>query len=51
MYYLIWFQMLVQKFARKHHINLTDLVTEETTHVIMKTGISRTFTEYVVPIA
>ncbi|KAI5928881.1 Breast cancer type 1 susceptibility protein [Manis javanica] len=29
--------MLVQKFARKHHINLTDLVTEETTHVIMKT--------------
>ncbi|XP_057357510.1 LOW QUALITY PROTEIN: breast cancer type 1 susceptibility protein [Manis pentadactyla] len=29
--------MLVHKFARKHHINLTDLVTEETTHVIMKT--------------
>nr|XP_023508242.1 breast cancer type 1 susceptibility protein isoform X5 [Equus caballus] len=29
--------MLVHKFARKHHITLTNLVTEETTHVIMKT--------------
>ncbi|XP_032313162.1 breast cancer type 1 susceptibility protein isoform X7 [Camelus ferus] len=29
--------MLVQKFARKHHITVTNLVTEETTHVIMKT--------------
>ncbi|EPQ13607.1 Breast cancer type 1 susceptibility protein like protein [Myotis brandtii] len=27
----------VHKFARKHHITLTDLITEETTHVIMKT--------------
>ncbi|XP_055263934.1 breast cancer type 1 susceptibility protein isoform X7 [Moschus berezovskii] len=29
--------ILVQKFARKHHVNLTNLITEETTHVIMKT--------------
>ncbi|XP_021571899.1 breast cancer type 1 susceptibility protein, partial [Carlito syrichta] len=29
--------MIVQKFARKHHISLTNLVTEETTHVIIKT--------------
>nr|KAF6454911.1 BRCA1 DNA repair associated [Rousettus aegyptiacus] len=29
--------MLVHKFARKHHITLTNLITEETTHVIMKT--------------
>ncbi|XP_054544738.1 breast cancer type 1 susceptibility protein isoform X8 [Talpa occidentalis] len=29
--------MLVHKFARKHHITLTNTVTEETTHVIMKT--------------
>ncbi|XP_068832052.1 breast cancer type 1 susceptibility protein isoform X20 [Capricornis sumatraensis] len=29
--------MLVQKFARKHHVTLTNLITEETTHVIMKT--------------
>ncbi|XP_036889396.1 LOW QUALITY PROTEIN: breast cancer type 1 susceptibility protein [Sturnira hondurensis] len=29
--------MLVHKFARKHHIAVTDLITEETTHVIMKT--------------
>ncbi|XP_075850694.1 breast cancer type 1 susceptibility protein isoform X2 [Microcebus murinus] len=29
--------MLVHKFARKHHITLTNLVTEETTHVVMKT--------------
>lgn len=29
--------VLVHKFARKHHIVLTDLITEETTHVIMKT--------------
>ncbi|XP_059526262.1 breast cancer type 1 susceptibility protein isoform X2 [Myotis daubentonii] len=29
--------MRVHKFARKHHITLTDLITEETTHVIMKT--------------
>ncbi|XP_057570375.1 LOW QUALITY PROTEIN: breast cancer type 1 susceptibility protein [Hippopotamus amphibius kiboko] len=28
---------LVHKFARKHHITLTNLITEETTHVIMKT--------------
>uniref|UniRef100_A0A671F2G6 Breast cancer type 1 susceptibility protein homolog n=1 Tax=Rhinolophus ferrumequinum TaxID=59479 RepID=A0A671F2G6_RHIFE len=30
---------LVHKFARKHHIVLTDLITEETTHVIMKTDV------------
>ncbi|XP_008570143.1 PREDICTED: breast cancer type 1 susceptibility protein [Galeopterus variegatus] len=29
--------MLVHKFARKHHITLTNVITEETTHVIMKT--------------
>uniref|UniRef100_A0A8C6EAY8 Breast cancer type 1 susceptibility protein homolog n=1 Tax=Moschus moschiferus TaxID=68415 RepID=A0A8C6EAY8_MOSMO len=29
--------ILVQKFARKHHVNLTNQITEETTHVIMKT--------------
>ncbi|XP_072636776.1 breast cancer type 1 susceptibility protein isoform X3 [Canis lupus baileyi] len=29
--------MLVHKFARKHHISLTNLISEETTHVIMKT--------------
>lgn len=29
--------MRVHKFARKYHITLTDLITEETTHVIMKT--------------
>ncbi|XP_004684180.1 PREDICTED: breast cancer type 1 susceptibility protein isoform X2 [Condylura cristata] len=29
--------MLVHKFARKYHITLTNTVTEETTHVIMKT--------------
>ncbi|XP_041580474.1 breast cancer type 1 susceptibility protein isoform X4 [Vulpes lagopus] len=29
--------MLVHKFARKHHITLTNLISEETTHVIMKT--------------
>ncbi|XP_047399509.1 breast cancer type 1 susceptibility protein isoform X2 [Sciurus carolinensis] len=29
--------MLVHKFARKHHIILTNLITEETTHVVMKT--------------
>ncbi|XP_060059410.1 LOW QUALITY PROTEIN: breast cancer type 1 susceptibility protein [Erinaceus europaeus] len=29
--------MLMHKFARKHHITITDLITEETTHVIMKT--------------
>ncbi|XP_016057617.1 PREDICTED: breast cancer type 1 susceptibility protein isoform X3 [Miniopterus natalensis] len=29
--------MHVHKFARKYHITLTDLITEETTHVIMKT--------------
>lgn len=32
------FQMLVQKFARKHCMALTSAVTEETTHVVMKTG-------------
>ncbi|XP_063485128.1 breast cancer type 1 susceptibility protein isoform X10 [Symphalangus syndactylus] len=29
--------MLVYNFARKHHITLTNLITEETTHVVMKT--------------
>nr|XP_058904174.1 breast cancer type 1 susceptibility protein isoform X2 [Kogia breviceps] len=29
--------VLVHKFARKHHVTLTNLITEETTHVIMKT--------------
>ncbi|KAM9208344.1 breast cancer type 1 susceptibility protein isoform 3-T3 [Dugong dugon] len=29
--------MLVHKFARKHHCTLTNQITEETTHVIMKT--------------
>ncbi|XP_071075492.1 breast cancer type 1 susceptibility protein isoform X3 [Desmodus rotundus] len=29
--------MLVHKFGRKHQITVTDLITEETTHVIMKT--------------
>ncbi|XP_053424885.1 breast cancer type 1 susceptibility protein [Nycticebus coucang] len=29
--------MLVQKFARRYNITLTDLITEETTHVVMKT--------------
>ncbi|XP_062030833.1 breast cancer type 1 susceptibility protein isoform X6 [Lepus europaeus] len=29
--------MLVHKFARKYHITLTNAITEETTHVIMKT--------------
>ncbi|KAM5309861.1 LOW QUALITY PROTEIN: breast cancer type 1 susceptibility protein [Glossophaga mutica] len=29
--------MLVHKFARRHHIAVTDLITEETTHVVMKT--------------
>ncbi|XP_021095839.1 breast cancer type 1 susceptibility protein isoform X2 [Heterocephalus glaber] len=29
--------VLVQKFARKHHIGLTSLITAETTHVVMKT--------------
>ncbi|XP_019066040.1 breast cancer type 1 susceptibility protein isoform X3 [Fukomys damarensis] len=29
--------VLVQKFAKKHHIGLTHLMTEETTHVVMKT--------------
>ncbi|KAG8512859.1 Breast cancer type 1 susceptibility protein [Galemys pyrenaicus] len=29
--------MLVHKFARKYHITLANTVTEETTHVIMKT--------------
>ncbi|XP_036307090.1 breast cancer type 1 susceptibility protein isoform X2 [Pipistrellus kuhlii] len=29
--------MRVHKFARKHHITVTDVITEETTHVIMKT--------------
>ncbi|XP_058140295.1 breast cancer type 1 susceptibility protein isoform X4 [Dasypus novemcinctus] len=31
--------MLVHKFARKHHSTLTNLITEETTHVIMKTDV------------
>lgn len=42
--------MLVQKFARKHHVTLTNLITEETTHVIMKTGIPRAFTEYAISV-
>ncbi|XP_013374684.1 PREDICTED: breast cancer type 1 susceptibility protein isoform X2 [Chinchilla lanigera] len=29
--------MLAQKFARKYHMRLSGLVTEETTHVVMKT--------------
>ncbi|XP_038184367.1 breast cancer type 1 susceptibility protein isoform X2 [Arvicola amphibius] len=29
--------MIVQKFARKYRLTLTDVITEETTHVIMKT--------------
>ncbi|XP_033038751.1 breast cancer type 1 susceptibility protein isoform X6 [Trachypithecus francoisi] len=29
--------MLVYKFARRYHIALTNLITEETTHVVMKT--------------
>ncbi|XP_077657250.1 breast cancer type 1 susceptibility protein isoform X24 [Urocitellus parryii] len=29
--------MLVHKFAKKHHIILSNLITEETTHVVMKT--------------
>ncbi|XP_022365461.1 breast cancer type 1 susceptibility protein isoform X5 [Enhydra lutris kenyoni] len=29
--------MLVHKFAKKHHITLTNQISEETTHVIMKT--------------
>ncbi|KAL0597704.1 Breast cancer type 1 susceptibility protein-like protein, partial [Plecturocebus cupreus] len=29
--------VIVYKFARKHHITLTNQITEETTHVVMKT--------------
>ncbi|XP_039080218.1 breast cancer type 1 susceptibility protein isoform X4 [Hyaena hyaena] len=29
--------MLVQKFARRHHITITNVISEETTHIIMKT--------------
>ncbi|GAB1296876.1 Breast cancer type 1 susceptibility protein homolog [Apodemus speciosus] len=29
--------MIVQKFAEKYHLTLTDAITEETTHVIIKT--------------
>lgn len=29
--------MIVQKFAKKYHLTLTDVITEETTHVIIKT--------------
>ncbi|XP_030778979.1 breast cancer type 1 susceptibility protein isoform X7 [Rhinopithecus roxellana] len=29
--------MLVYKFARRYHIALTNLITEETTHIVMKT--------------
>ncbi|XP_076725573.2 breast cancer type 1 susceptibility protein isoform X24 [Callospermophilus lateralis] len=29
--------MLVHKFAKKHHIILSNLITEQTTHVVMKT--------------
>lgn len=43
--------MLVHKFARKHHIAVTDVITEETTHVIMKTGTPRTFVAHVAPVA
>ncbi|XP_017723125.1 PREDICTED: breast cancer type 1 susceptibility protein [Rhinopithecus bieti] len=31
--------MLVYKFARRYHIALTNLITEETTHIVMKTGL------------
>ncbi|KAL6083334.1 hypothetical protein STEG23_033029, partial [Scotinomys teguina] len=29
--------MIVQKFAEKYHLSLTDVITEETTHIIIKT--------------
>uniref|UniRef100_A0A8C6R6G0 Breast cancer type 1 susceptibility protein homolog n=1 Tax=Nannospalax galili TaxID=1026970 RepID=A0A8C6R6G0_NANGA len=29
--------MIVQKFAEKYHVTLSDVITEETTHVIIKT--------------
>lgn len=38
--------MIVQKFAEKYHLALTDVITEETTHVIIKTGTLQTFTDY-----
>ncbi|ELW54730.1 Breast cancer type 1 susceptibility protein like protein [Tupaia chinensis] len=37
--------MLVQKFARKNHIAFTNAVTKETTHVIMKTGVTQSIKE------
>lgn len=40
--------MIVQKFAEKYRLALTDVITEETTHVIIKTGTLQTFTDYVV---
>lgn len=39
--------MIVQKFAKKYRLTLTDVITEETTHVIIKTGILQTFTDYI----
>ncbi|KAJ8786843.1 hypothetical protein J1605_023275 [Eschrichtius robustus] len=39
------YNVLVHKFARKHHITLTNLITEETTHVIMKTGVTQSIKE------
>lgn len=43
--------MLVHKFGRKHQITVTDLITEETTHVIMKTGTPRTPIARAAPVA
>jgi hypothetical protein len=40
--------MTVQKFAEKYRLTLTDAITEETTHVIIKTGTLQTFTGYAV---
>ncbi|XP_076725575.2 breast cancer type 1 susceptibility protein isoform X26 [Callospermophilus lateralis] len=37
--------MLVHKFAKKHHIILSNLITEQTTHVVMKTGVTQSIKE------
>nr|XP_021496857.1 breast cancer type 1 susceptibility protein isoform X3 [Meriones unguiculatus] len=37
--------MIVQKFAEKYGLTLTDEITEETTHVIIKTGVIRSIQE------
>ncbi|EHH25017.1 hypothetical protein EGK_08769 [Macaca mulatta] len=37
--------MLVYKFARRYHIALTNLISEETTHVVMKTGVTQSIKE------